>query len=109
MPRGPPAERLMTVNIYRARRRGGLYSFIAPRRGELARAETLCQRALAINEDVLGHGHPELATTLNNLGLLRQDRGGRTGALALFTRAATTSSPRPAGRRSPASPGTGPS
>jgi Tfp pilus assembly protein PilF len=39
---------------------------IAHRRGDLAQAETLYRRALAIKEDVLGHDHPELVTTLNN-------------------------------------------
>ncbi len=38
--------------------------------GRYAEAEPLYKRALAIKEKVLGPEHPEVATSLNNLGLL---------------------------------------
>jgi len=40
--------------------------------GEYARAETLLQEALRIQQKVLGPEHPDTANTLNNLGLLYQ-------------------------------------
>jgi Tfp pilus assembly protein PilF len=60
------------------------------RRGELARAEALYRRALAIFEGVLGHHHPALATTLHNLGTIRMERGDYREARALFARTITT-------------------
>jgi len=39
-------------------------------RGDLGQAEALYLRALAINQQVYGHEHPEVATNLNNLALL---------------------------------------
>ncbi len=38
--------------------------------GRYAEAEPLYKRALAIKEKFLGPEHPEVATSLNNLGLL---------------------------------------
>ncbi len=38
--------------------------------GRCAEAEPLYKRALAIKEKVLGPEHPEVATSLSNLGLL---------------------------------------
>ena len=37
--------------------------------GQFAEATTLYQRSLTMKEQVLGKNHPEVATTLNNLGM----------------------------------------
>jgi len=50
-------------------------------------AEPLFQRALAINEKILGPDHPGIATSLNNLALLYQDQGKYALAEPLFQRA----------------------
>jgi tetratricopeptide (TPR) repeat protein len=52
-----------------------------------AQARPPYERALAIQEKVLGPEHPETATSLNNLGLLLQDQGDLAGARPLFERA----------------------
>ena len=41
----------------------------------------------AIKETVLGPDHPELAATLNNLALVRHDRGDPDAATRLYRRA----------------------
>jgi tetratricopeptide (TPR) repeat protein len=45
------------------------------------------QRALAITEQVLGPGHPDVAACLNNLATLYQARGRYTEAGPLYQRA----------------------
>jgi len=54
---------------------------------DLAGAQALYQRALAIRERVLGPEHPDTATTLNNLGGLLYLQGDRSGARSLLERA----------------------
>ena len=44
-------------------------------------------RALEIKEKLLGPDHPEVATTLNNLALLRKSQGRLAEAEALYRRA----------------------
>ena len=44
--------------------------FLLIAQGELAAARPLYERALAIRERVLGPGHPDTATSLNNLASL---------------------------------------
>ncbi len=48
-------------------------------------------RAIAIGEQKLGPDHPDLASRLNNLGLLYYNQGKYTEAEALFHRAITIS------------------
>ena len=55
--------------------------------GDYAGAEPLFRRALAINEKALGPDHPAVATDLNNLALLLQNKGDYAGAEPLFRRA----------------------
>ncbi|MCF4130280.1 FxSxx-COOH system tetratricopeptide repeat protein, partial [Methylobacterium sp. SyP6R] len=52
-----------------------------------AEARLLFERALAINERVLGSDHPATATSLNNLALLLQVQGDLNGARPLQKRA----------------------
>jgi tetratricopeptide (TPR) repeat protein len=58
-------------------------SMIADYRGALSYSE----RALAIDEKVLGSEHPDTASDLNNLGMLLQDLGDLAGARPYFERA----------------------
>ncbi|HEV2377593.1 MAG TPA: tetratricopeptide repeat protein [Streptosporangiaceae bacterium] len=51
------------------------------------RAESLYREALALKEDLLGPGHPEVALILNNLGSLLCEQHRRTEAVELFSRA----------------------
>lgn len=46
-------------------------------KGDYARAEPLCLRALAIREKALGPEHPQVATSLNNLANLGKLIDGR--------------------------------
>jgi tetratricopeptide (TPR) repeat protein len=55
--------------------------------GDLAGAEGLLRRALAIAEGALGPDHPDTAGTLNNLASLLEGKGDLTGAEALYRRA----------------------
>jgi CHAT domain-containing protein/tetratricopeptide (TPR) repeat protein len=59
------------------------------RGGKLNRAETsaLAERSRTIRESVLGHEDVRLATSLDNLGTLRQAEGDFEGARSLFERA----------------------
>jgi tetratricopeptide (TPR) repeat protein len=50
-------------------------------------AEPLLQRALAILEKALGPGHPDVATSLNNLAELYRAQGTYERALPLYERA----------------------
>ena len=72
-------------------RASGLLNGLASyRHGALAayeQARPLFERALAINEKVLGPDHPDTALSLNNLALLLQDQGDLAGARALHERA----------------------
>ena len=52
-----------------------------------AEALPLCQRALAISEEVLGPKHPDTATSLNNLALLYRSQGKYEQAEPLYQRA----------------------
>ena len=51
------------------------------------RAEPFFKRALAIDEEVLGSGQPEIANSLNNLATLYQAQGNYDQAETLFKRA----------------------
>jgi tetratricopeptide (TPR) repeat protein len=55
--------------------------------GAYAKAKPLCQRALVINEKVLGPEHPETATSLNNLAGLYDATGAYAVAEPLYRRA----------------------
>jgi tetratricopeptide (TPR) repeat protein len=55
--------------------------------GEYAKAEPLCQRALAIDEKVFGSEHPDVATNLNNLAELYRKMGAYAQAESLLQRA----------------------
>jgi tetratricopeptide (TPR) repeat protein len=55
--------------------------------GDLAGAQTLYQRALAITERALGPNHPNTATSLNNLASILQSQGNLSSARRLFERA----------------------
>jgi tetratricopeptide (TPR) repeat protein len=55
--------------------------------GDLAGAQPYYQRALEINERVLGAEHPDTATSLNNLGYLLQAQGDLMGARLYYQRA----------------------
>jgi tetratricopeptide (TPR) repeat protein len=57
--------------------------------GDLAGARPYYQRALAINEKVLGGEHPDTALNLNNLGYLLDSMGDLAGARAAYQRALT--------------------
>jgi tetratricopeptide (TPR) repeat protein len=56
-------------------------------RAEFGLAKPLFERALAINERVLGPDHPDLATSLNNLALLLRAQGELAAARPLCERA----------------------
>lgn len=55
--------------------------------GDLTGARAVIERALMIHETVYGSDHPDVATTLNNLGGVLQDLGDLDGAQAVFERA----------------------
>ncbi len=55
--------------------------------GELAAARPFYERALAINEEVIGATHPDTATSLNNMGTLLQAMGALEAARPFFERA----------------------
>ena len=57
------------------------------RQGRYAEAEPLFERALGIDEKVLGPEHPDVATDLNNLALLYDHQGKYADADPLFHRA----------------------
>jgi len=56
-------------------------------RAEFAKAKAVLERALTINEKVLGGEHPDTATSLNNLGALLDTMGDLTGARPYYERA----------------------
>jgi tetratricopeptide (TPR) repeat protein len=58
-------------------------------RAELAQAQQLFERALVIIEAELGPDHPEVATILNNLGLVLRDLGDLPAARDHYQRALT--------------------
>jgi tetratricopeptide (TPR) repeat protein len=55
-------------------------------RGEYAKAEPLCQRALDMNERALGPDHPETAHSLNNLAGVYYNQGRYGDAEPLYQR-----------------------
>lgn len=55
--------------------------------GDFSRARPYYERALAINEKVLGAEHPDTARSLNNLGGLLDSQGDYTGARGYYERA----------------------
>jgi hypothetical protein len=55
--------------------------------GELAAARAAFERALAIDEATYGPSHPEVATDVNNLGLVLRDLGELAVARTAFERA----------------------
>jgi pimeloyl-ACP methyl ester carboxylesterase len=55
--------------------------------GKYAKAEPLCERALAIDEKALGPDHPDVATLLSNLALLLKIQGKYAEAEPLFKQA----------------------
>ena len=57
------------------------------RLGRYEEAETLLRAALKLLEDTLGPDHPDIAATLNSLGILRQERGDYREAESLQSRA----------------------
>ena len=57
------------------------------RAGNAGEAIPLAKRALAIREKALPAGHPDIATSLDNLASLYQDQGRLTEAEPLFKRA----------------------
>jgi len=57
------------------------------RLGRYEEAETLLRAALKILEDTLGQDHPDIAATLNSLGILRQERGDYAEADSFQSRA----------------------
>ena len=56
-------------------------------RADFAGAKAAFERALAIDEKAFGPDHPEVATTVNNLGRVLQDESDLPGAKAAFERA----------------------
>lgn len=56
-------------------------------RGDLARAEEVFAKALAIRERVLDAGDPNLADSLNNMGLLRRRQGRHQESAMFYERA----------------------
>ena len=44
--------------------------------GAYDRAEPLCRQALEIRKKAVGEGHPDYATSLNNLAELYRAKGG---------------------------------
>ena len=57
------------------------------RQGRYAKAESLCQRSLAIRERALGPDHPQVAFSLNNLANVYLKQGRHAEADPLFERA----------------------
>ena len=57
---------------------------------ELSQFEPLYKRSLAIREKALGPNHPDVATSLNNMGLLYERRGQYAEAEPLYKRALFT-------------------
>jgi tetratricopeptide (TPR) repeat protein len=57
--------------------------------GEYAEASQLCQRALAIRQEVLGDQHLDVAHSLKGLGVVLKNQGKLAEAEALFRRALT--------------------
>ncbi len=55
--------------------------------GDLAGARAALERALAIDEAAFGPHHPNVATDVNNLGMVLQDLGDLAGARAALERA----------------------
>ena len=55
--------------------------------GRFAEAETLCKRALAIAENVLGRHDPDIATILNNLAFIYHNQNRFAEAEPLYMRA----------------------
>jgi len=55
--------------------------------GDLNGARAAYERAIKILEDNLGHRHPQVATGVNNPGLVMKDQGDLNGARAAFERA----------------------
>ena len=62
-------------------------AFLHRARGDLAAAQPLLERALAIRENVLGPEHPDTAASVNNLGVLFGDQGDLAAAQPLLERA----------------------
>jgi tetratricopeptide (TPR) repeat protein len=56
-------------------------------KGRYAEAQPLVERALAIQEKALGPDHPDIATSLNNLGELHYKQGRYVEAQPLYERA----------------------
>jgi Tfp pilus assembly protein PilF len=54
-----------------------------------------CKRSLAIREKALGPNHPDVATSLNNMGLLYERQGQYAEAEPLYKRALFTNQPLP--------------
>jgi tetratricopeptide (TPR) repeat protein len=67
----------------------GLASYRHGALGAFEQARRLFERALTIREKVLGPEHPDTATSLNNLALVLQHQGDRTGVRPLYERALT--------------------
>jgi len=59
-------------------------AFAAHGRGDLPAADSLYQRALRMQQTVVGPDHPDVAILQNNLGWLRHERGDLAGADSLF-------------------------
>ena len=57
------------------------------RNGEYARAEALAEKALEIADKAVGPEHPDVADSLNNLGLIYQAKGDNAKAEPLYKRA----------------------
>lgn len=55
--------------------------------GDFARAETALREALDLQEQQLGAGHPDLASTLNNLAVVCETNGGLADAEQFYRRA----------------------
>ena len=55
--------------------------------GRYSEAERLYQRALSVAQDVFGERHQEVATILNNLGLVMEAEGRNSEAEPLYYRA----------------------
>jgi tetratricopeptide (TPR) repeat protein len=65
-------------------RSGPYLAVLYNRQGRYAKAEALYKRALAILERALGPGHPDVATSLNNLAEpYRTNVGISSGSVAL--------------------------
>ena len=60
---------------------------VEQQRGRLAVARALYERALPIQESILGRRHVDVAMTVNNLAVLERDDGNLDRAVALFRRA----------------------